>query len=108
MEVMQTSFGNAESEFDYDSAEIAAESGLVGAIDGNDGGIAWFLPMVDEDDVVPRNTHLRATLVSYILPLFFQQKRAGKTFPPSYSGLKSLGQGSIPRVACTTHIYIQR
>lgn len=35
-----TSFGDREAEFQDDSAEVTAEAGLVGAVDGDDGGLA--------------------------------------------------------------------
>lgn len=48
---------NAETELEDDLAEITAETGLVGAIDGDDAGVAGVLPLLDHNDVVPRYPH---------------------------------------------------
>ena len=44
---MRTSFGDGESVIDYDPAEVAPKSGLVRAVDGDDGRVARVVPLLD-------------------------------------------------------------
>ena len=53
-----TSFGDREAEFQDDSAEVAAEAGLVGAVDGDDGGPAGGFGRLDQNDVVAGDAHV--------------------------------------------------
>lgn len=59
---IETSFENAETEIENDTADIASEAGLVGAIDGEDERVAGVVGMLDLNDVVigSRHTHHRS------------------------------------------------
>lgn len=52
-----TCFTYEETEFENDSANITTEPGLIGAIDGDDEGLAWILTLLDNHDVVARCSH---------------------------------------------------
>lgn len=51
-ETEKTSFENAETEIENDTADIASEAGLVGAIDGDDERVTGLVRMLDLNDVV--------------------------------------------------------
>lgn len=55
--VRGTSFGDAESEIQYDSADIATETDVIRAIDGDDLWILGLLPLLDKHDVFPSKVH---------------------------------------------------
>ena len=63
---MLTSTCNVESEFEHDPTQVTAESGLVGAVHGNDGRIAGILTFFDQNDVVPRDSHILDTESVYL------------------------------------------
>ena len=92
-----TCFGNAEAELQGNSTEVAAETGLVGAIDGDDRGLAGTFPELDLDGVVAQNAHIcyiRHRGETMKLPLgMLGLKRAlpelaapSRTTPPSAQG----------------------
>lgn len=54
---LYTCFGDAESEFEYDAAEIASETRFIGAAYGDDGGIVLLLPMLQHHHVLAQNAH---------------------------------------------------
>ena len=57
-----TSSSNAEAELEYNSAEIAAETGLVRAVDGNDAGLPRSLRHLDLHHVLARHPHLQRSI----------------------------------------------
>lgn len=75
----RTSFCNAEAELQDDPTEVAAETGLVGAIDGDDGGLAGTFTELDHDGVVAGDAHV-----------CYARHRGGITkLPPAMLGLES-------------------
>lgn len=52
-----TCFGDAEFEFEYDSAEIASQTRFIGAAYGDDGGILRLLPVLQHHHVLAQNAH---------------------------------------------------
>lgn len=49
---LHTCFGDAESEFEYDAAEIASETRFIWAAYGDDGGIVLLLPVLQHHHVL--------------------------------------------------------
>lgn len=54
----RTSSSDGKTEFKNNTAQVAAETGLVGAIDGDDEGVAGLLPALDLHNVLVRHHHL--------------------------------------------------
>lgn len=68
IELSITSLRNAKAKLEDNSAEVAAEAGLVGTIDRDDGRLAGSLALLDHNDVVARNAHRPIRVITDIPP----------------------------------------